>query len=83
VSGHVQRRTREILSRASYLVTLIPQLDTLNEDPTKEPSSDNKTPVTTTSGELEEVEPVDTEHLGWGPKTHRVAEVLYHSFFND
>ena len=55
--------------RASYLATLIPKLDSLSDEVINEPSSSNPEYATTTSRELEEVEPTDTEHLGWGPKT--------------
>lgn len=54
--------------RASYLAALIPKLDSLNEEATDEPSS-NQEYASAVSEEIEEVEPTDTEHLGWGPKT--------------
>jgi hypothetical protein len=49
---------REFTNHAAQLTTLIPSLDTMNGITPQDPASLSQ-----------EVEPIDTEHLGWGPKT--------------
>jgi hypothetical protein len=55
--------------RASYLATLIPKLSSRNEETKEESFNNNNESIAATSRDLEEVDPTDTEHLGWGPKT--------------
>lgn len=52
--------------KASHLATLIMKLDSTAKGPQAAPTSYTLPPM---PPGLEEVEPTNTEHLGWGPKT--------------
>jgi hypothetical protein len=57
------------MTKAFGLTTLIARLDSLHESASTPPPISNEKLSRTTPNELQEVEPIYPEYLGWGPKT--------------